>query len=134
MISMAVFSLVLAVVMQAVVGFAPVLTGRIIALLPAILFCALVNATVEEVVFRGFFQPAFMRAAGVGGGFWLAALLFGLVHWGIGVGVLAALPVSLMIAFGSVYWGKAAYETRGLSWTIAAHFMVDVAIMSAYLA
>jgi membrane protease YdiL (CAAX protease family) len=59
-------------------------------------------------------------------------LFFGIIHWGLSVGVLAALPTSLLIGLGSVVWGKAAYETRGLSWTIVAHFMIDVAIMAAY--
>jgi membrane protease YdiL (CAAX protease family) len=62
----------------------------------------------------------------------MQGLLFGIVHWGLSVGVLAALPTSLLIGLGSVIWGKAAYETRGLSWPIAAHFMIDGAIMSAY--
>ena len=97
-----------------------------------ILIAAFVNATAEEVVYRGFMQPAFMRVLGVGGGMWMAGLFFGLVHWGISVGLLAALPVSLLIGLGAVIWGKAAYETKGLAWPIAAHFMIDVAIMSAY--
>ena len=58
--------------------------------------------------------------------------LFGLIHWGLSVGVLAALPVSLLIGLGAVAWGKAVYETRGLSWPIAAHFLIDVAVMAAY--
>jgi membrane protease YdiL (CAAX protease family) len=48
------------------------------------------------------------------------------------VGALAALPVSLAIALGSVVWGKAAYDTKGLAWPIAAHFLVDIAVMGAY--
>jgi membrane protease YdiL (CAAX protease family) len=40
--------------------------------------------------------------------------------------------VSLLIGFGSIVWGKAAYETRGLGWTIVAHFLVDVVIMATY--
>jgi hypothetical protein len=29
-------------------------------------------------------------------------------------------------------WGKAAYETRGIAWTMAAHFLIDIAVMAAY--
>jgi membrane protease YdiL (CAAX protease family) len=65
---------------------------------------------------------------------WVSGILFGMAHWGLSVGVLAALPISLLIGLGAVVWGKAAYETRGLAWPIAAHFLVDVAIMSAYFA
>ena len=31
-----------------------------------------------------------------------------------------------------LFWGKAAYETRGLGRTIVAHFLIDLAIMAAY--
>ena len=58
--------------------------------------------------------------------------VFGLMHWGLSVGVLAALPTSLLIGLGSVAWGKYALDTRGLSWVIVAHALIDVAVMSAY--
>ena len=90
------------------------------------------NAIAEEVVYRGFIQPAFIHYGGVGAGLWVQGLFFGLIHWGLSVGVLAALPTSLLIGVGSVVWGKAAYETRGLGWTIVAHFLIDLAIMAAY--
>lgn len=123
---------ILALILQAGVGFEPVTSGRLFALAPVILLCAAVNATVEEAIYRGFLQPAYMRVAGVGAGIWIGALHFGMAHWGMSVGVLAALPISLLIGVGAVFWGKAAYETRGLSWPIAAHFLIDVAVMSAY--
>lgn len=125
-------ALILAVLLQASVGFEPATSGRLLALAPAILLCAAVNATVEEVIYRGFLQPAYMRVAGIGWGIWIGALHFGMAHWGMSVGVLAALPMSLLIGVGAAFWGKAAYETRGLSWPIAAHFLIDVAVMSAY--
>lgn len=127
-----IFSLILFVFIQMPVGFAPITSGSLWPLLPAVLIAAAANATAEEVVYRGFFQPAFIRYGGAAAGLWMQGLFFGIIHWGLGVGVLAALPVSLAIGVGSVVWGKAAYETRGLAWTIAAHFLVDVAIMAAY--
>lgn len=126
------FAIVLASFLQLSVGFAPVTEGRLAWLWWAVLGAALVNAAVEEIVYRGFLQPAFVRFGGVGPGLWATGLLFGLLHWGLSVGVLAALPVSLAIGIGSVAWGKAAYETRGLGWPIAAHFLIDVAVMAAY--
>ena len=54
------------------------------------------------------------------------------MHWGLSVGILAALPVSLLIGLGSVVWGKAALETRGLGWVVMAHFLVDVCVMAAF--
>jgi membrane protease YdiL (CAAX protease family) len=126
------FVAILFVVIQLPVGFGPILSGSLWPLLGAVLIAAAANATAEEVVYRGFIQPAFIRYGGAGAGLWVQGLFFGVIHWGLGVGVLAALPVSLMIGFGSIVWGKAAYETRGLGWTIVAHFLVDVAIMAAY--
>jgi membrane protease YdiL (CAAX protease family) len=126
------FVLLFAAFVQFPVGFAPILSGAILTLLPAILIAAAANAAAEEVIYRGFIQPAFISYAGAGAGLWVQGLFFGIIHWGLSVGVLAALPTSLLIGLGSVVWGKAAYETRGLSWTIVAHFMIDVAIMAAY--
>jgi membrane protease YdiL (CAAX protease family) len=129
-----IFTLVLGLLLQASVGFKPITSGKLLALAPAILLAALVNATVEEMIYRGFLMPAFIRVLGAGAGMWVSGILFGVAHWGLSVGVLAALPISLLIGFGAVIWGKAAYETKGLGWPIAAHFLVDIAIMSAYFA
>ena len=126
------FILILGLFLQLGVGFAPIAEGRLLALWWAVLVAALVNAAVEEIVYRGFLQPAFIRLGGVGPGLWTTGMMFGLLHWGLSVGILAALPTSLLIGLGSVAWGKAAYETRGLGWPIAAHFMIDVAVMAAY--
>lgn len=126
------FVVAFAALVQLPLGFAPILSGAVVALLPAILIAAAANAVAEEVVYRGFIQPAFIRYGGAAAGLWVQGLFFGIIHWGLSVGVLAALPTSLLIGLGSVVWGKAAYETRGLGWTIVAHFMIDVAIMAAY--
>jgi membrane protease YdiL (CAAX protease family) len=132
MIGFALFAAALWIVGQMGVGFHPIRSGLLWTLLPAILLAALANALVEEVIYRGLMQPAFVQAAGIARGLWIQALMFGMLHWGMSVGVVAALPTSILIGIGSVYWGKAVLETRGLSWVIAAHAMVDVAIMSAY--
>lgn len=127
-----VFVLIFAVLVQAPLGFAPVFGGAVLALAVPLVIAAAANAIAEEVVYRGFVQPAFIHYGGAGAGLWMRGLFFGLIHWGLSVGVLAALPTSLLIGVGSVVWGKAAYETRGLGWTIVAHFLIDLAIMAAY--
>lgn len=127
-----IFLLIFSLLLQAGVGFAPFKTGMVFTLLGAILLASIVNAAVEEVVFRGLIQPSFVAAGGVAAGLWMTGLLFGLMHWGLTVGVLAALPVSLALGLGSIIWGKVTYETRGIGWAIIAHFMVDVAIMAAF--
>ncbi|MBY0112611.1 MAG: CPBP family intramembrane metalloprotease [Phycisphaerales bacterium] len=133
LIGFGLFAVVLFIMGQAFTGFAHLRSGVLLSTLPAVLLAALVNAGVEEVIYRGLLQPAFVRLAGVAAGIWTTALTFGLMHWGLSVGVVAALPTSLAIGVGSVLWGKAALETRGLSWVWIAHAMVDVAIMSAFM-
>jgi uncharacterized protein len=128
----ALFCVILFIVMQANVGFGPVRNGTLWPLLPAIGLAAVTNALAEEVIFRGLIQPAFIRAGGVAAGLWMQGLLFGLMHWGMSVGVLAALPVSLLIGLGSVVWGKIAVDTGGLGWVVLAHMMVDLCVMSAF--
>jgi membrane protease YdiL (CAAX protease family) len=128
----ALFCLILLVVMQANVGFGPVRSGTLWLLMPAVLVAAFVNGFVEEFVFRGLVQPAFIRGGGLAAGLWVQGLLFGLMHWGMSVGVLAALPVSLLIGLGSVVWGKLTVDTGGLGWAVIAHAMVDICVMSAF--
>lgn len=132
MLGFALFAAVLWVVGQMGVELAPLRSGALWAVIPAILLAAIVNAVVEEIIYRGLMQPAFVQAAGIARGLWIQGVMFGMLHWGMSVGVVAALPTSLLIGIGSVFWGKAVLETRGLSWVIVAHAMVDVAIMSAY--
>ncbi|MBL8764312.1 MAG: CPBP family intramembrane metalloprotease [Phycisphaerae bacterium] len=132
MLGFAVFAAILWVVGQMSVELRPLRSGQLWGLIPAILLAALANALIEEIIYRGVLQPAFVHAAGIARGLWIQGLMFGLLHWGVSVGVVAALPTSLLIGVGSVFWGKAALETRGLSWVIVAHALIDVAIMCAY--
>lgn len=128
----AAFCAIAFVVLQGTVGFGPLRSGELARLLPSIVLAAFANAAAEEFIFRGLLQPALIRAGGARAGLWMQGLLFGLVHWGASVGVLAALPTSLLIGFGSVVWGKYALDTRGLLWVVLAHGMLDVAVMGAY--
>lgn len=120
-------------IMQLNVGFGPLRSGNLAVFFPMVVVASIANAAAEELVLRGFVQPAFIAYGGVAAGLWMQGLLFGLLHWGTSVGLLAALPVSMLIGLGSVTWGKAAYETRGLTWVIIAHALVDVAVISAFL-
>jgi len=126
------FVLVLLVLMQLNVAFRPLRSGALLALFLPLLVSAVANASAEELIFRGIIQPTFIRLGGIAAGLWMQGALFGLMHWGTSVGVLAALPVSLAIGLGSVTWGKAALETGGLGWVIVAHALIDVAIMAAF--
>ncbi len=118
--------------MQLVVGFEPIVTGAILGLILPILVISVINATVEEAIFRGFMLPAAVRAAGVPRGLWLIGIWFGLHHFGVSVQLLTSLPGALLIGIGSVVFGKSVLETRGLGWAIAAHTLLDIAIFSAF--
>jgi len=126
------FALIFFLVGQAGAGFAPLRSGWLFQLFPVIVLAALINATIEEWIFRAGMQPAILAVAGVFRGLWIQGMLFGLMHWGNSVGIIAALPTSLLIGLGSVYWGKAVVETKGLGWVIVAHTLMDIAIMSVY--
>ena len=88
------------VVVQANVLFGPVRTGTLWPLLPGVLLAALGNSLAEEVVFRGLILPAFVRGGGLAASLWMQGLMFGLMHWGMSVGILAALPLSLLMGLG----------------------------------
>lgn len=132
MLGFALFAAILWIVGQMSVELKPLRSGLLWGLLPVILIGAMTNALIEEVIYRGLLQPAFLQAAGIARGIWLQAILFGMLHWGLSVGMVAALPTSLLIGLGAVFWGKSMLDTRGISWVICAHAMVDVAIMCAY--
>lgn len=126
------FAVVLAIVVQMSVELKPLLGGYLFSLLPALAIAAIANAFAEELIYRGVLQSAFVHAAGLARGIWICSLMFGLLHWGLSVGMLTALPTSLLIGVGSVFWGKSLRDTGGISWAIAAHSLVDFAVMSAY--
>jgi membrane protease YdiL (CAAX protease family) len=132
MVSSFAFFLIFFLVMQANVGFRPLISGVIWPLIPAILIAALSNTLAEELIFRGVIQPYFIAMGGIAAGLWMQGLLFGLMHWGLSVGILSALPVSLLIGLGSVVWGKASLETRGISWAVVSHFLADICLMAAF--
>ncbi|MGH7471063.1 MAG: CPBP family intramembrane glutamic endopeptidase [Longimicrobiales bacterium] len=126
------FCIVFFFIMQANVGFRPMISGSLWPFIPAVLLAAVANALAEEFIFRGMLQPAFIRAGGIAAGLWMQGLMFGLFHWGMSMGILAALPVSLLIGLGSVVWGKAALDTGGMAWVVLAHTLVDIGLMSAF--
>jgi uncharacterized protein len=90
--------------------------------LPAALPALFVQATAEEVVFRGYLQG--MLAARFAGRlvWWVGpALLFGLLHWNPGLGENAWLMVAAAVLMGLVL-GDVAARSGGLSLPIGLHF------------
>jgi membrane protease YdiL (CAAX protease family) len=132
MVGFLIFAAVLFLLGQAGVGFRPIKNGMLASMAFVILIAAFVNAAMEEFIYRGVMQTAILPAAGKTIGLWIQGMFFGLMHWGSSVGLIAALPISLLIGLGSVYWGKAVLDTKGLSWVIVAHALMDIAIMAAY--
>lgn len=119
-------------VMQVAAGFSTIRSGAIVGLaLPAVVL-ALVNATVEETIFRGFLQPTVVHCAGPGRGLWLQGMFFGTHHIGMSVGLLATVPAAILIGVGGTILGKSVLETKGLGWAIAAHAVFDIGVFAAF--
>jgi membrane protease YdiL (CAAX protease family) len=75
---------------------------------------AVVPALCEEVLFRGYAQRQFERAAGVAGGIALAGVLFGIYH----LDPLQALPLAVL----GTYFAYLTWRTGSLWPAIIAHF------------
>jgi len=120
----------LAIVMQISVGFGPITSGRIFVFLIPVLYMAFFNAFSEELIFRGLLQPTLIRYVGPAFGIWLQGIFFGIHHWGSSP--VPSFPMTVVIVFLGVIWGKSAYETRGLGWAVVAHMLVDFSFFSAH--
>jgi membrane protease YdiL (CAAX protease family) len=126
-------ALPLAVLMQLMVGLAPILTGKLFLFFVPIISMAFFNAFSEELIFRGFMQQALIDSIGPGSGIWLQGLFFGIHHWGTSPGgnIVMGLPIAMITAFWGIVWGKSVFETKGLGWAICCHMFVDAAFFSA---
>lgn len=84
----------------------------------------LLQASIEEVTFRGWLQPALIARVGSGAGIGLAAALFMVFHLAGG----AREPLSLVSIFlGGVFFGLLAWRSGGLAGACAAHFAWNAA-------
>ncbi len=126
-------ALPVAILLQLSVGFAPFTSGRIWQILPVILALALLNGTIEELLFRGMIQPPLIGFLGPGWGIWLQALFFGVHHWGASPSLIAGLPTAVFLVLVGAVFGKSALETRGLGWAISVHVALDIGMLAAYL-
>lgn len=78
----------------------------------------LVQASVEEIYFRGWLQPVIVRAVSPAGGIAIVALIFAALHLAGG----ERSPVSLVnLCLGGVLFGLLALRSGGLALPIAAH-------------
>ena len=110
-----------ALVMQAQVGFVPVLTGAAWPLLAPLAALALLNGFLEELLFRGLLQASLVAALGPTIGVWLQAGFFGIHHWGAGPAAAGGIPIVVVTACLGVLWGRSVLETKGLGWAVCAH-------------
>lgn len=122
----------LALLMQAAVGFSPVSNGTLWPYLMPLAGLALLNASAEEVLFRGLLQPVLVQRLGAPGGIAVGAVFFGMHHFGSSPSPLAALPTLLITAWLGLVWGKSVHETRGLGWAVLTHASIDLAFFSAF--
>ncbi|MGQ0736975.1 MAG: CPBP family intramembrane glutamic endopeptidase [Acidobacteriota bacterium] len=121
------FVLLIAIPGQGAAGFESVLTGRLWTALPSIVALYVVNAVVEETLFRGLFLPVIARATGAGAAIWLQAFFFGLHHWGSSPTVVQGAVMMLPLTVLGAVWGKGTHDTRGLGWSVSVHAGLGVA-------
>lgn len=123
---LAMVALPAAFVMQAQVGFAPWLNGSAWGALAPLSTLALLNAFIEELLFRGLIQSSLVAAVGSPAGVWLQAVFFGIHHWGASPGLAAAFPMAVLTVCLGIVWGRSVLETKGLGWAICAHATLDL--------
>ncbi len=92
---------------------------------------SIINALMEEIIWRGAFQQALNAAFGVGFiSIVIQALSFGMIHYkGFPSGLIGA----ALAAIYGLMLGYIRYYTRGLLWPIIAHFFADLTIFILYI-
>jgi membrane protease YdiL (CAAX protease family) len=80
----------------------------------------LLSAAAEELVYRRLALA--VLPFGSRGNLVASAVLFGLIHWGNGLGIMAATTLS------GFFWGFAYQRTGSLALVITAHYIVDFVI------
>lgn len=105
----------------------PDLLAQVVALIPAILLIAAMNAFSEEVTYRAALLAPLQDIVGKTHALLLTVALFGLWHYyGVPYGVIGVAMA------GVLGWllGKSMLETRGMFWAWFIHFWQDVAIFT----
>ena len=117
--------------MQMQVGFAPILSGKILVFILPIFVLALFNAMAEDLFIQGFIVPNTVDALNPAIGILMGGLFFGLLHWGASPDAISGLPHALIIGFFGWMGAKAVVETGGIGMGVLGHMGADVAIFSA---
>lgn len=91
------------------------------------LMFAMMNAAVEEVVYRGLLLEAALSCAGRGGALAIQAVAFGVLHfWGFPAGVAG---VALATAYGAIM-GLVRLRARGMLVPWAVHMVTDLVVIA----
>ncbi len=118
--------------MQSTVGFGPLRSGTLWPALLPILALALLNASAEELLFRGLIQTPLVAGLGAGWGVLLQAAFFAIHHWGASPSPIAGAPMVLLLFFAALWMGRSVLDTRGLAWAIAFHTTLDLVFFAAH--
>lgn len=116
---------------QTQVEFAPVTSGTLFRLAPALLVMALANGAIEELVFRGLILSSLVPATGPRAAVWIQAIFFGLHHYGASPVPMTNLLTAVAATLLGYIWGRSVVGTRGLGWAILTHALADLTFFSA---
>ena len=94
------------------------------------LFIVVLAPVVEELVFRGFFQPLAVRTAGAAGGILLIAILFALLH---GPTYLWSAPHLTVMALAGCAFGWMRHRTGSTAAAALLHASYNATMLYAYL-
>ncbi|PKO03212.1 MAG: hypothetical protein CVU43_03765 [Chloroflexi bacterium HGW-Chloroflexi-5] len=104
-----------------------ILFGKLLPILPSIIFYAALNAFNEEMIFRAPMLATLEPVAGSLNALWMAASFFGISHY---FGVPSGIPGAIASVFMGWILSKAMLETRGLFWSWWIHLLSDIVIFS----
>ncbi len=104
-----------------------ILFGKLLPILPSIIFYAALNAFYEEMIFRAPMLATLEPVTGSLNSLWMAASFFGVAHY---FGVPSGIPGALASIFMGWILSKAMLETRGLFWSWWIHLLSDIVIFS----
>jgi Type II CAAX prenyl endopeptidase Rce1-like len=101
--------------------------GKIIPIMPSIVFYAALNAFNEEMIYRAPMLATLEPVVGSNSALWMSAYFFGIAHY---FGTPGGIIGGIISIFMGWILSKGMVETRGLFWSWWIHLLSDIVIFS----